>query len=540
MSKWVIGKYIRLSDADRDLMKKEGKTESESVSHQKALIQNFVNEHDELKDCEQYEFFDDGFSGTNFDRPSFEKLIEQIKKGKINCVIVKDFSRFGRDYIELGDYLERIFPFMGVRFISINDHYDSLDYKGTTGGLDVVMKNIVYDYYSKDLSVKVMTAKRAKMKRGLYIGGHVPYGYRRREDDKHRIEIDPEAAEVVREIYDAALDGVRAVDIASQLNDKGYDTPAAYYRRKNPGTKKFANVSELACWNIYSVNKILQNKVYYGVVVGHKREAVAPCSSHTVSVPEDEQIAVENCHPGIVTKEEFLEVQKRFRKQYPQKDERRYDKTRPLVGKAVCGMCGRSMNFRSYVAYGREYSYILCPHAKYQKAGQCCRKYCREADVNEMIWHSIRNLMDMADGAAKKVKKRADKAESENLRTAKKLAKLQKDKEKCESERFSNVDRFMTGKLEKDDYQRIRAELMRRAELLDKQIAEVSAKFHESQAAADDGVRDAVSTMKKYSGETELTREIVEAFIDKILIYDPEHIEIRWKYPDDVVKFIEG
>ena len=122
--------------------------------------------------------------------------------------------------------------------------------------------------------------------------------------------------------------------------------------------------------------------------------------------------------------------------------------------------------------------------------------------MNEMIWHSIRNLMDMADGAAKKAKKQSDKAESENLRTAKKLAKFQKDKEKCESKRFSNVDRFMAGELEKDDYQRIRAELMRRAELLDKQIAEVSAKLHESQTAADDGVRDAVSTMKKYSGET--------------------------------------
>ena len=152
----------------------------------------------------------------------------------------------------------------------------------------------------------------------------------------------------------------------------------------------------------------------------------------------------------------------------------------------------------------------------------------------------IRNLMDLAEGAAKKVKKRSDKAESENLRTAKKLAKLQKDKEKCETERFSNVDRFMSGELEKDDYQRIRAELTRRAELLDKQIAEVSAKLHEREAVADDGVQDAVSTMKKYSGETELTREIVEAFIDKILIYDPEHIEIRWKFPDDVVKFIEG
>ena len=160
--------------------------------------------------------------------------------------------------------------------------------------------------------------------------------------------------------------------------------------------------------------------------------------------------------------------------------------------------------------------------------------------MNEMIWHSIRNLMDMVDGAAKKAKKRSDKAESENLRTAKKLAKLQKDKEKCESKRFSNVDRFMAGELEKDDYQRIRAELTRKAELLDKQITEVSAKLHENEAAADDGVRDAVSTMKKYSGETELSREIVEAFIDKVLIYDPEHIEIRWKFPDEVVKFIEG
>lgn len=540
MSKWVIGKYIRLSDADRDLMKKEGKTESESVSHQKALIQNFVNERGDLKDCEQYEYFDDGFSGTNFDRPSFEKLIEQIKKGKINCVIVKDFSRFGRDYIELGDYLERIFPFMGVRFISINDHYDSMDYKGTTGGLDVVMKNIVYDYYSKDLSVKVMTAKRAKMKRGMYGGGHVPYGYRKRKDDKHKLEIDPEPAAVVREIYDAALEGIRAVDIAERLNDKGYETPSAYYRRMHPGTKKFANASKLSCWNIYSVNSILQNRVYYGAVVGHKREAIAPCSSHTVSVPEDEQIMVENCHPGIVTKEEFLEVQKRFRKQNPQKDDRRYKKERPLVGKVICGTCGRSMNFRSYVAYGREYSYILCPHAKHQKSGQCCKKYSREADVNEMVWQSIRNLMDVANGASKKVKKRAEKAESENLRTTKKLAKLQKDKEKCETERFSNVDRFMAGELEKDEYQRIRAELTRKAELLDKQIAEVSAKLHESEAAADDGVREALDTLKRFSGADELSRGIVEAFIDKILIYNPGHIEIRWKFSDEVMKFIEG
>jgi DNA invertase Pin-like site-specific DNA recombinase len=217
VSKWFIGKYIRLSQEDRDLMKKESKTESESISHQKALIQSYIDADKELQDAEQSEFFDDGYSGTNFDRPSFERLMERIKKGEINCVIVKDFSRFGRNYIELGDYLERIFPFLGVRFISINDHYDSRDYKGTTGGLDVVMKNIVYDYYSKDLSVKVKTAKYQKMKQGQYLGGHVPYGLMKDPQDKHKLIIDEEAAAVVREIFDMAIAGMRLIDMARTL-----------------------------------------------------------------------------------------------------------------------------------------------------------------------------------------------------------------------------------------------------------------------------------------------------------------------------------
>lgn len=213
----AIGKYIRLSLADRDVMKKENKTESESIAHQRDLIQRYIDSHADLKGCEVREFYDDGYSGTNFNRPAFERLLEQIRKGEVDCVIVKDFSRFGRDYIEMGDYLERIFPYLGVRFISVNDGYDSRDYKGTTGGLDVALKNIVYDFYSKDLSVKVTTAKRAKMKRGEYIGGHVPYGLLRNPDDKHKLINDPEAAAVVREIFEAAIGGMKISDIARML-----------------------------------------------------------------------------------------------------------------------------------------------------------------------------------------------------------------------------------------------------------------------------------------------------------------------------------
>mgnify|MGYP004501563007 CR=1 FL=1 len=191
-----------------------------------------------------------------------ERLLEKIKKGEINCVIVKDFSRFGRDYIELGDYLERIFPFMGVRFISINDHYDSNDYKGTTGGLDVVMKNIVYDYYSKDLSMKVKTAKYQKMKQGKYLGGHVPYGLMKDPKDKHKLITDPEAAAVVREIFDMAIAKMRMIDMARTLNERGVETPGQYYRRRHPGTKRFINSSDKACWTHTNLRTILKQGIY--------------------------------------------------------------------------------------------------------------------------------------------------------------------------------------------------------------------------------------------------------------------------------------
>ena len=508
MGKWVIGKYIRLSQADRDLMIRENKAESESISHQKALIQNFISGDPELAGCEQYEFFDDGYSGTNFERPSFERLLEKIKGGAINCVIVKDFSRFGRDYIELGDYLERIFPFLGVRFISINDHYDSLDYKGTTGGLDVVMKNIVYDYYSKDLSVKVTTAKRAKMKRGEYIGGHVPFGLMKDPEDYHKLMIDPEAAPIVREIFEAAISGMRITDLVRMLNEKGYETPARYYQRKHPEKNKFKNTSELDCWNHNSVRRTLKQEMYYGAVVGHRREGIGVGWKHSVAIPKDEQIIVEGKHPGIVTKEEFMEAQKIFRKRRETKQVT--DKSYPLWKKVRCGTCGRAMPFKDRIIRGRPYRYFGCPHSQAQVGdGGCSKEYIREDVLNEVVWESIKVLLSTAEDAKKKVRQRQQEADRDNSRLVKKLAKLQKDREKCDAERFANVDQFMAGTLDKDVYQSRRADLTRRAERLDAEIAELEERLHEAEVVQDDGTQDALETLDKFSGGTELDQKIV-------------------------------
>lgn len=539
MGKWVIGKYIRLSQADRDLMIKENKAESESISHQKALIQNFISGDPELAGCEQYEFFDDGYSGTNFERPSFERLLEKIKNGAINCVIVKDFSRFGRDYIELGDYLERIFPLLGVRFISINDHYDSQDYKGTTGGLDVVMKNIVYDYYSKDLSVKVTTAKRAKMKRGEYIGGHVPYGLKKDPDDYHKLAVDPEAAAVVREIFEAAIDGMRISDIARMLNEKGYETPARYYQRKHPEKKKFENTSELACWNHNSVRRILKQEMYYGAVVGHKREGIGVGWKHSVAVPKEEQVIVENKHPGIITKEEFIKAQKIFREKRATK--RVTEKDYPLWRKVKCGTCGRAMPFKDRIIRGRPYRYFACPHAQVQVGENgCSKEYIREDVLNGVVWESIKTLLAAADEAKEQVKQKHLEADQTNTKLVKKLAKLQKDREKCDAERFANVDQFMAGTLDKEVYQSRRADLTRKADRLDAEIAELEAKYHEAEVIQDDGVQNALEMLDMFSDTTELDQDIVGALIEKVLVYDPRHVEIRWKFSDEVMKLLQG
>lgn len=537
MSKWVIGKYIRLSLADQDLMKKENKSESESISHQKALIQNFINGNAELNGSEQYEFFDDGYSGTNFQRPSFERLLEKIKKGEINCVIVKDFSRFGRDYIELGDYLERIFPFMGVRFISINDHYDSDDYKGTTGGLDVVMKNIVYDYYSKDLSIKVKTAKYQKMKQGKYLGGHVPYGLMKDPKDRHKLVIDSEAAAVVREIFDMAIARMRLIDMARTLNERGVETPGQYYRRKHPGTKKFADTSDMVCWNHNNIRNILQQEMYYGSIVGHKRQGLGVGCKHTATVPKEEQFIVEGRHEGIVTKEEFLRAQEIFCKQ--RKTKKVIPKTYPLYRKVKCGTCGRAMTYKTYSFREEEYKYFGCPHAKEQVGDDgYCKRYITEDNLNAIVWSVVRQLLDMTDAFKKKLDKQNSISRQDNLFMTEKLARLQQEKEKCESDRFANVDQFMAGMLDKEVYQRRRADLGRLAEKLDAEIAELEQKLKVAETAKDDSLSQAFGVMEKYSGADQLTQAMVQELIDKVIVTDPEHVEIVWKFKDEVRKFI--
>lgn len=276
------------------------------------------------------------------------------------------------------------------------------------------------------------------MKRGEYIGGHVPYGLKKDPDDYHKLAVDPEAAAVVREIFEAAIDGMRISDIARMLNEKGYETPARYFQRKHPEKKKFENTSELACWNHNSVRRILKQEMYYGAVVGHKREGIGVGWKHSVAVPKEEQVIVENKHPGIITKEEFIKAQKIFRKKRETK--RVTKKDYPLWKKVKCGTCGRAMPFKDRIIRGRPYRYFACPHAQVQVGENgCSKEYIREDVLNGVVWESIKTLLAVADEVKEQVKQKQQEADQNNTKLVKKLAKLQKDREKCDAERFAKL-----------------------------------------------------------------------------------------------------
>ena len=227
----ILALYIRLSLADEET--KSGiQDESDSITNQRNFIQKFIQNNEELAGFRQKEFYDDGYSGKNFDRPGFQKLLEMCRKGEINCIIVKDFSRLGRNYVEVGNLIEQVFPFLGIRVLSINDHYDSSRLNGMTGGMDIAFKNLVYNLYSKDLSQKVKSAVTTRMKKGEYCAPFALFGYCKSKEDIHKLEIDPEAAEIVRRIFLMVIDGIQRQAIANRLNSEGVPTPAVYKQRK--------------------------------------------------------------------------------------------------------------------------------------------------------------------------------------------------------------------------------------------------------------------------------------------------------------------
>ena len=343
--------YLRLSIEDGD------KAESNSIGNQRELIRDFAAERPGLHLVEEYA--DDGYTGTNFERPGFKRMMEDIKSGKINCIIVKDLSRLGRNYIEMGKYLEQIFPMMGIRFIAINDNYDNANAESNdSDNIVVPFKNLLNDSYCRDISIKVRSQLDMKRRKGEFIGGYAIYGYCKDERNKNRLVVDEYAADVVRSIYRRKLEGMSAQAIAEQLNSENVLAPSEYKRLCGLNYHSGFKAGTHAKWQAIQVLRILKNEVYTGTMVQGRRQKINYKIKKIRDVEESGWIRVPNMHEAIIPQKLFDTVQEVLK--LDTCASKGQQTVNLFSGIVRCGGCGQNMVRRTVSKNGKKYIYLHC------------------------------------------------------------------------------------------------------------------------------------------------------------------------------------
>lgn len=519
-----VAKYLRLSN--EDLFNKD---ESSSIVNQRLLIDSYIQRSEELVGCEAEEFIDDGFTGTNMERPGVASLLTEVKSGNINCIIVKDFSRFTRDYLELGRYLEKIFPFMNVRFISVNDNYDSKDTVGGIGEIDNSFKALLNDFYSKDVSEKVLSNYRVQTKLGKAILWAPPYGYMKDPDNKHKFLIDEIAAKTVRKIYQLVLDDLSLHKIARKLSEDGDITPAERkkmltnmdysYMHKKGQTKKYR-------WNISTLSRITTNREYLGYLVKGMTTRKEVGSRKRSYVDEEDWIIVEDHHEPIITKEAFdrvQEIKKTRQGTYPKGNA--IDST--IKGLVTCKYCGHVMQFLKLSKPTKEYYYIKCRWGRLHSL-DCKELNYNMKDIEDLVLKSIQLQFNLGVEQSKLQSTYDDVARENNAIRSDKLNKLSRDHEQIKKLKRGDYEKYKFNKLSKEEY-------FKRKKLLDKQLEELDIKIKDIKSEdiellnSQNVIRKGMFIHEKYIGINRLTDELINDTIEEIILGDNNEIEIKFK-----------
>lgn len=515
---YVICMYIRLSSEDDDIRYNDMKDESNSITAQRRMLYDYINSKVEFKDCTILERCDDGFSGTHFDnRPQFVDMIEMAKRGEIDCIIVKDFSRFGRDYIELGDYMEQLFPILGIRFISVNDCYDSdMLEDGEIGGLDISFKNLIYDYYARETSKKEKLAWKKSAERGDYRACVTLYGYRKSKDNHFKLEIDPEAAKIVREIFSMKLSGMTSTEIAANLNARNILPPTEY--KYQAGDKRAVNTNTRKCfWEAGVVNGILQNEKYTGDMVLLKTE-VNRVTGKQVKRAKEDWITVENTHEAIVSREVFEAVAKTI-KTVP----RSFGKN---INVFYCSGCGRKMIACRGAILKCRINVTVTDSRKCVDTTISVKK--AEQAILADIKFKCSTFIDMR-AAIKSTCGNNEKSLEERI------CSIEKTMEYIDSAWKNIYSEYADRKISKEEYMIQSQEHKQKKQALAEELDRLKIELKQCKA---DGTKDSIEVLlQKFRDADELTNEMKETMIEKVIVYPNNALEIYWK--PDFAKFFE-
>lgn len=521
-NEYTIIAYMRISNED----KKEGlkvRQESDSISNQRLLIREFINSHEDLKGCRVIELLDDGYSGTNFDRPGISQALELLRQKKAHCLIVKDLSRFGRNYIDAGRYLEQLFPFLGVRFIAVNDGYDSSD-PACVGSMAAVFKTMFAGLYSKDLSLKVKSAKDRLAGQGKYINPYAPYGYVKSAENTRKLVIDREAAAVVKWIFHSFVDGKTQSQIARDLNDRSVLTPMRYKRRSGEAKCWLSHArNENNFWTDRTVCTILKDERYTGRVVYGKTRCVAVGSKKMAGVPKGQWITVDGMHEAIIPLRLFEQAQDLIgtRKAKGKKPKSLLDK------KMYCGVCNRRL-----IPVGGKNPCYYCDTRRFTKAFSCGHTKIYAADVKAAVSVSVRSYARLAVCAEKILEVKClgmeaeQKAKEEEIKRCKAamIRWEQRQKELLQAYFEKQIDKAVFVK-ENGACTSKREEQAKRRKQLQEELGILQDKHKNDRFLFQD--------IKSWAFLDELDDRILEELLDEIRVYDNNTIELFWRFKDE-------
>lgn len=530
----TAAKYIRLSSADEDIRVGD-KAESNSVVNQRKLLDCYLESHREFSNCTILEFLDDGRSGTNLDRPGMRAMLDAARRHEIDCIIVKDFSRFARDYIESGRYLEQVFPALGIRFISINDCYDSYDFPyGTAGNINNGLLNLINEMYSRDLSQKSKAAKRLYAQRGQCISAYPVYGYLKSPEDKRTWIPDPEAAPVVQRMFNWYAEGLTSTEIAKRLNEDGIPTPAQHKRALGSKRQLWNSERTDNFWRATTIGKILRDERYIGKLVALKTTLSELGNIHSAkAIEKDDWVIVPGAFEAIISQEIFDQVQAKIETARPTRKLGPM-KRRLFSRKLRCGHCGAAL-IRHEIAQG---VYYTCDGRAWNGTDDCKKIRLFETDLIQAVLASIRFQAQLAKKTEKRLDRKEKQIQTVQNRAQSAQQRIQKQIAQLETRKAEAYLSYDLGEVSQSDYKnrckKIDAAIMEQKRQLDALEQDSGSILPDMDTVS----CEQINSLKPLSNLRTLNRDMVEVLIHSIEIYNGNRIEIAWNFNEDYMKLL--
>ena len=528
---WRAAIYIRLSKEDGD------KSESNSITNQRNILTDYLSQQMDIELVGEYS--DDGESGATADRPDFQRMLIDVDAGKINCIIVKNLSRFSRNMGITINFITEYFPEIGLRFISLDPKYDSAvdDISEAEKLLNISVHGFMNESYLATTSSSIKKTLDTNRKKGLFIGSFAPYGYLKDPNDRHKLIVNNETAEVVRTIFQKFAHGESLLGITKYLNNAGIPNPSTYKRMNEPTYCHGSGNINDGLWSDKTVRRILQSEVYIGNMVQGKNKKISYKNKKCKATPRENWYIVENTHEAIIGNDLFFKAQERFNS--GSRSSPVTNRVDLFSGLVCCADCGRIMSKNTKKNSNKTYVYYKCTTSKKLSPTACSNHTIRADELENTVLKTIQEMINIAieQEEALKIIEKSSKRNTEFSALESNLKKLLAEKEKIKLKLFRLYDNREDGVINDEQFRDYKSIYTKQSVDTDNQIKALEKQLEEYKNGYD-GEAEHIKYFKNHGNIDSLNRAIVTELIDLILVYEGGKIKINFKF-DDIFKRVD-